>query len=98
MRPELIGWITVHGLGALVNGVAIWISIGRASREGDQTKAVLRGVIAVCALTIHLVSIFTGTTVIANLSPGQVWGYAILQGALFLTIGISNAYLLRRLG
>ena len=91
MRIELVAWVLVHGLGMAVNLAGIITCINLASRPGNQAKSVLRGIIAVCALTIHSVSVFTGTSVVAELPTAQVWAYAILQGVLFLTIGLINA-------
>lgn len=90
MRIELAAWVLVHGAGVLVNAVGIVLSLRLGMRPGRQAVPVLRGLSAVCALLIHAVSVVVGTAVVAALPPGQVWGYAIFQGALFLTIGGVN--------
>lgn len=90
VRPELVAWVIVHGTGVVVASLGIHTSISLAARPGRQLWPVLRGISSTCALLIHAASIFVGTAVIADLSPGYVWGYAIFQGGMFITISSIN--------
>jgi predicted membrane channel-forming protein YqfA (hemolysin III family) len=96
LRPELVVWVLVHGLGFLVNMVSVVKSLNLASKEGSPAVPLTHGLVAVCAALIHAVSIVQGTEVISRLPPHEVWGYAIFQGTLFLTIGASNLWLLKK--
>lgn len=96
LRPELVVWVLVHGLGFLVNMVSVLRSLGLASGVKTPAVPLVHGLVAVCAALIHGVSVVQGTEVISRLPPHEVWGYAIFQGILFLTIGLSNLWLLRK--
>ena len=93
-RPEIIAWILVHGIGLLVNVGGVYLALPLGGGEGPRAREVVRGLQHVVCITIHVSSLFVGTSVISNLDTSLIWTYALYQGLAFvLGIGVSNVYI-----